>query len=45
MTDLIQILSKLVTPDGKILIPGVYDLVAPLTEQERFVSRRSISTD
>ncbi|EJD52020.1 CNDP dipeptidase [Auricularia subglabra TFB-10046 SS5] len=34
MTDLIHVMSKLVTPEGKILIPGVYDLVAPLTEQE-----------
>ena len=35
MTDLITLMSKLVTPQGKILIPGVEDLVAPLTEAER----------
>ncbi|KAF8585641.1 putative cytosolic nonspecific dipeptidase [Ramaria rubella] len=34
MTDLIQLMSKLVTPQGTILIPGVEDLVAPLTEKE-----------
>jgi len=34
MTDLISLMGKLVTPDCKILIPGVYDLVAPLTPQE-----------
>ncbi|KAL5520720.1 hypothetical protein ACEPAF_2722 [Sanghuangporus sanghuang] len=35
MTDLIQLFSKLVTPTGKILIPGVSELVAPLTDEER----------
>ncbi|KZW00369.1 CNDP dipeptidase [Exidia glandulosa HHB12029] len=35
MTDLITLMSKLVTPDAKILIPGVYELVAPLTPQEK----------
>ncbi|OCB89196.1 CNDP dipeptidase [Sanghuangporus baumii] len=35
MTDLIQLFSKLVTPTGKILIPGVNELVAPLTDEER----------
>ncbi|KAJ3041622.1 hypothetical protein HDV00_008898 [Rhizophlyctis rosea] len=34
MTDLIALMSKLVTVDGKILIPGVYDEVAPVTEAE-----------
>lgn len=34
MTDLVHVMSKLVTPDGKILIPGVNEMVAPLTEQE-----------
>jgi Cys-Gly metallodipeptidase DUG1 len=34
MTDLITIMSKLVSPDGTILIPGVQDLVAPPTEDE-----------
>lgn len=37
MTDLIQIMSKLVTPQGDILIPGIEELVAPLTEQEKYV--------
>ena len=27
--------SKLVTPDGKILVTGVNDLIAPVTEDER----------
>ncbi|KLO15516.1 CNDP dipeptidase [Schizopora paradoxa] len=38
MTDLIHIMSRLVTPQGKILIPGVEDLVAPLVtgEKERY---------
>jgi Cys-Gly metallodipeptidase DUG1 len=31
MTDLVHIMSKLVDPDGKILIPGIMDDVAPLT--------------
>ncbi|PVG01554.1 putative cytosolic nonspecific dipeptidase [Serendipita vermifera] len=35
MTDLIQLMSKLVTPQGDILVPGVNDLVAPLTDEER----------
>ena len=36
MTDLIQVMSKLVTPQGDILVPGINDLVAPLTEEERY---------
>lgn len=28
-------MSRLVTPDGKILVPGLDKLVAPLTEDER----------
>lgn len=35
MTDLILLLSRLVTPKGEILIPGLSDLVAPLTDEER----------
>ena len=35
MTDLIMVMSKLVTPHGDILVPGINDLVAPLTEEER----------
>jgi Cys-Gly metallodipeptidase DUG1 len=35
MTDLIHLMQKLVTPDGKITIPGIYDTVAPLTDAEK----------
>jgi Cys-Gly metallodipeptidase DUG1 len=31
MTDLVNVLSKLVDAQGNILIPGLMDLVAPLT--------------
>jgi Cys-Gly metallodipeptidase DUG1 len=34
MTDLVHIFSKLITPDGKILVKGLMDSVAPLTEDE-----------
>lgn len=34
MTDLIQVMSKLVTPQGEILIPGVNEMVAPVTPAE-----------
>ncbi|EDK45868.1 hypothetical protein LELG_04047 [Lodderomyces elongisporus NRRL YB-4239] len=34
MTDLVKIMSTLVDGKGKIQIPGVYDMVAPLTEKE-----------
>ena len=34
MTDLVKILSNLVSLDGKILVDGVYDSVRPLTEDE-----------
>jgi acetylornithine deacetylase/succinyl-diaminopimelate desuccinylase-like protein len=34
MTDLIYILSKLISLDGKILVEGVYDSVKPLTPEE-----------
>ncbi|WFD36739.1 hypothetical protein MCUN1_003626 [Malassezia cuniculi] len=37
MTDLISIMSRLVTPEGKILIPGINEQVAPLTDAEREV--------
>lgn len=37
MTDLIQLMSKLVTATGEILIPEVTDSVAPLTEKEKYV--------
>lgn len=35
MTDLVRILGSLVDTDGKIQIPGLMDLVAPLTEDEK----------
>jgi Cys-Gly metallodipeptidase DUG1 len=35
MTDLVRILGKLVDTDGKILIPGINELVAPVTEEEK----------
>ncbi|KAG2185787.1 hypothetical protein INT43_002224 [Umbelopsis isabellina] len=34
MTDLFKVMSTLVAPDGKILVPGIYDKVAPLTDEE-----------
>lgn len=34
MTDLILVLSKLVSPTGQILIPGIDKLIAPLSEAE-----------
>ena len=34
MTDLIHLMSTLVSPEGKILIPGIYDSVAPVTKEE-----------
>ena len=34
MTDLVRILAQLVDGNGKILVPGVSDMVAPLTEKE-----------
>ncbi|GAA5885989.1 hypothetical protein JCM6882_004224 [Rhodosporidiobolus microsporus] len=35
MTDLFILFSKLVTPQGEILIPGIQDKVPPLTDEER----------
>ncbi|OCF42891.1 glutamate carboxypeptidase [Kwoniella heveanensis CBS 569] len=35
MTDLIALMSKLVTPAGEILIPGVKEMIAPLTDDEK----------
>ncbi|WPK27362.1 hypothetical protein PUMCH_004748 [Australozyma saopauloensis] len=34
MVDLVQVMAKLVDNKGKILIPGVDEMVAPLTEKE-----------
>lgn len=35
MTDLVRLMSTLVDGNGKILIPGVNEMVAPLTEEEK----------
>ncbi|KAK4704732.1 hypothetical protein P7C70_g1471, partial [Phenoliferia sp. Uapishka_3] len=35
MTDLFAVFSKLVTPQGEILVPGIADKVAPLTAEEK----------
>ncbi|RKP09262.1 hypothetical protein THASP1DRAFT_28940 [Thamnocephalis sphaerospora] len=35
MTDLVNVMARLVTPEGKILVPGIMDEVAPLTDEER----------
>lgn len=34
MTDLVKVLSQLVTPQGEILVPGIKELVQPLTPEE-----------
>ncbi|KAI9099303.1 hypothetical protein DFS34DRAFT_617096 [Phlyctochytrium arcticum] len=34
MTDLFHLMSRLVSPTGKILVPGLYDDVAPVTKEE-----------
>lgn len=34
MTDLVKVMSQLVDSNGKILIPGVSEMVAPLTDRE-----------
>ncbi|KAI8138613.1 hypothetical protein BJV82DRAFT_545569 [Fennellomyces sp. T-0311] len=34
MTDLFAIMSKLVAPNGRILVPGIYEQVRPLTDDE-----------
>nr|POF01018.1 cys-gly metallodipeptidase dug1 [Quercus suber] len=34
MTDLVRVMGSLVDTDGKIQIPGLMDLVAPLTQEE-----------
>ncbi|RXK36422.1 glutamate carboxypeptidase [Tremella mesenterica] len=35
MTDLIHLMSKLVTPQAEILVPGIKEMIAPVTEDER----------
>jgi acetylornithine deacetylase/succinyl-diaminopimelate desuccinylase-like protein len=37
MTDLIILMGKLVDPQGKILIPGIEEMVAPPDDEERHV--------
>ncbi|EJF55956.1 CNDP dipeptidase [Dichomitus squalens] len=37
MTDLVLLMSKLVAPDGTILVPGVEDLVSAADEEERAI--------
>lgn len=39
MTDLVRLLSSLVSSAGQILIPGIMDEVAPVTEAERAMYR------
>jgi Cys-Gly metallodipeptidase DUG1 len=34
MTDLVTVMSKLVNPDGKILVPGIYDQVRAIDAEE-----------
>ena len=36
MTDLIALLGKLVAPDGKILVPGVDDMIGAADNEERY---------
>jgi Cys-Gly metallodipeptidase DUG1 len=40
MTDLIALMSRLVSSDGTILIPGVQDLVPPPTDDEKKIYER-----
>lgn len=35
MSDLIHIMDRLVSVNGKILIPGIYDAVKELTKEEK----------
>ena len=37
MTDLVRVLGKLVDTDGKIQIPGINEMVAPVTAEEKSV--------
>jgi Cys-Gly metallodipeptidase DUG1 len=45
MTDLISVMSKLVTPQGQILIPGVQDMVSAVTEEELYGGYCSITKE
>jgi hypothetical protein len=42
MTDLIALMGRLVAPDGKILVPGVDDMVSVADAEERCVCCSSI---
>ena len=35
MTDLVRVLAALVDTDGKIMIPGIKEMVAPVTDEEK----------
>lgn len=35
MTDLVRVLGKLVDTNGKILVPGIYEMVEPLSDEEK----------
>ena len=37
MTDLVNLMSSLVDSKGKILVPGIYEMVAPVTADEELV--------
>jgi Cys-Gly metallodipeptidase DUG1 len=37
MTDLIHLMGRLVDPTGKILVPGVDEMVPPADEEEKSV--------
>lgn len=39
MSDLIALLDSLIDVNGRILVPGVYDEVAPLTPDEEKIYR------
>ncbi len=39
MTDLVHLMSKLVKPNGEILVPGIMDMVAPVTDAELEIYR------
>lgn len=41
MTDLVKLMSTLVSPDGRILIPGIEEMVGPATAEEKLVLESS----
>ena len=44
MTDLVRVLGKLVDTDGKIQIPGINEMVAPLTDDEKSRAMEAVET-